>query len=219
MVKETIYSVPRVGTVDFGCLITTPTGFDPSKEKLPLIVFLHGAGERGSDIAKLRVHGIPKLFSADPDWRGLRVVTLSPQCPENTTWNRLAPEVMQLIVHVCDEYGVDRDRVSLTGLSMGGFGTWEIGMQNPDFFSALAPICGGAMTWRVGALKNMPMRVFHGEDDPVVPAQNSIEAVEKLRQEGGSPELTIYPGVQHDSWTHTYEQTDLIEWLVAQKRR
>lgn len=219
MVKETTYTVPRVGTIDFGCIITTPSGFAPAKESLPLIVFLHGAGERGSDVQKLRVHGIPKLFAPDPDWHGLRVVTLSPQCPINTTWNMLAPEVMQLVRHVCDEYNIDRSRVSLTGLSMGGFGTWEIGMQNPDFFSALAPICGGAMTWRVGALKDMPMRVFHGEDDPVVPVQNSIEAVEMLRKEGGNPELTIYPGVQHDSWTFTYEQTDLIEWLAAQKRK
>jgi predicted peptidase len=219
MIKETTYSVPRTGTVDFGCLITVPTGFDPKKEQLPLIVFLHGAGERGSDISRVRVHGVAKLFYADPDWHGLRVITLSPQCPANTTWNQLAPEVMQLIARVCNDYNVDRDRVSLTGLSMGGFGTWELGMQHPEVFSALAPICGGAMSWRVGALKDIPMRVFHGEADPVVPVQNSIEAVEMLRREGGNPELTIYPGVQHDSWTYTYEQTDLIEWLAVQKRK
>lgn len=219
MVKEKKYTVPRVGSVDFGCIITTPTGFDPQKESIPMIVFLHGAGERGFDVSALKVHGIPKIFAADPDYKGLRVITLSPQCPTHMTWNMLAAEVMELIKKVCDEYNVDRDRVSLTGLSMGGFGTWEIGMQNPDFFSALAPICGGAMSWREGALKNMPMRVYHGDADPVVPVKNSIDAVERLRAEGGNPELTIYPGVGHDSWTYTYEQTDLIEWLVAQKRK
>lgn len=86
--------------------------FDPVRESLPLIVFLHGAGERGSDIARVRVHGVAKLFAADPDYRGLRVVTLSPQCPDNMTWNQLALEVMRLIERVCAEYNIDRDRVS-----------------------------------------------------------------------------------------------------------
>jgi Predicted peptidase len=219
MIKNTVYSIPRSGTVEFGCVITTPTDYDPSKESLPLIVFLHGAGERGSDVSKLRVHGVAKLFSADPDYKGLRVVTLSPQCPENMTWNQLALEVMRLIERVSAEYNADRDRISLTGLSMGGFGTWEIGMQFPEYFSAFAPICGGTMSWRVGALRDKPVRVFHGEADPIVPVKNSIEPVEALRREGGNPELTIYPGVEHDSWTYTYEHTDLIEWLVAQKRK
>ncbi len=218
MLKETVYTIPRLGSVDFGCLITTPAGFDPAKESLPLIVFLHGAGERGTDISKLRVHGIAKLFSADPDYKGLRVVTFSPQCPEGSNWNQLAAEVMQLIEYICGEYNIDRDRVSLTGLSMGGYGTWELGMQFTDFFSAYAPICGGASTWRIGVLRDKPIRVFHGDADDIVPLNNSVEAVEALCAAGGHPEFTIYPGVGHDSWTKAYEETDLIEWLAAQKR-
>lgn len=218
MVKETIYSIPRTGTVDFGTLITTPTGFDPAKESLPLIVFLHGMGERGNDIEKVKVHGIPKLFSADPDYKGLRVVTVSPQCPETTVWNYVPDELIHLVERVIAEYNIDRDRVSLTGLSMGGYGTWELGSRYPEYFSALAPICGGASCEHLGSLSNKPVRVFHSDDDPVVPFSESERAVEALKARGGHPEFTVYHGCGHGSWVAAYEQSDLIEWLVAQKR-
>ena len=111
------------GGLPFTYYLTTPTGFDPAKESLPMIVFLHGAGERGEDIQKVLRHGIPKYFSADNDYRGLRVLTLSPQCPTDMVWSSMVRDVKRVIDEVAAENNVDLSRISITGLSMGGFGS------------------------------------------------------------------------------------------------
>ena len=218
MTEECIFR-PRNSRVPYiKYFITFPTGFDPETESLPLILFLHGAGERGDDPERLRTHGIPKLFGADPDWHGLRVVTVSPLCPDGIWWNEIIGEVKRLTDGVVRRYRIDRDRVSATGLSMGGFGCWELGMRYPRFLSACAPICGGGDPDRAHRLKNVPVRTYHGVDDPVVPIQCTIDMVEALRKAGGNVSANYLPGLHHDSWTYAYEKTDLIEWLIEQRR-
>jgi len=195
-------------------IITTPTGYDPEKETLPVIVFLHGAGERGSNIEDVKVHGIPKYFTKDPDYKGLRAITLSPQCPKGMVWNQLPYPLMTWIRAAMAHVGAKEDHVAITGISMGGFGTWEMLMTFPKFFCCGAPICGGGMSWRTDALKGKRIRAFHGLDDTVVPFSYSQQMVNAARAYGADVTLTAFDHVDHDSWTPTYETTDIIEWLV-----
>lgn len=200
--------------VELGFVLTTPDDFDSQKETLPLILFLHGAGERGSDPETVCLHGIPKLFSKDCTHQGLRVITLSPQCPEGLVWNNLVLAVKELVDAVIRDYGADPERVTVTGLSMGGFGTWEMALTYPHFFAAAAPICGGGLSWRCQLLKELPIRAFHGSADTTVPPVYSTLMVDAVNQNGGKAELTLFEGVGHNSWDRAYEQTDLISWLA-----
>ncbi len=198
-------------------ILTAPTDFDKS-ESLPMIVFLHGAGERGDDLEKLKAHCIPKLFTLDQDYASTRVITISPQCPQEYTWYDYKWDVISLIDEVAEEYNVDKDRISLCGISMGGFGTWEIALQVPEKFSAIAPICGGGMSWRAWYLRNTPIRVYHGRRDDIVPICMSETMVNAIRLQGGNVEFTIYDDLAHDCWTRAFEQTDLIPWLANSKK-
>lgn len=211
-----LYTKSKINELRY--IMTTPSGFDPSKESLPMIVFLHGAGERGDDLELVKVHGIPKYFCADNDYRGLRVITLSPQCPADRVWNHMPDQIMDLIEHVASDMNVDKKRITLTGISMGGYGTWEMACMYPDYFAAVAPICGGGMVWRAGALTKLPIRAFHGTDDFAVPYNASIEMVEAIKHLGGNATLTSYDNVGHDSWTSAYETSDVIEWLAAAEK-
>lgn len=199
-------------------ILTTPEGFDPAKESLPMIVFLHGAGERGdgSNIEVVKVHAIPKLFCPNPDYLGLRVITLSPQCPNGMVWNNLPREVMALVEEKVKELNVDRKRITLTGISMGGFGTWEIGALYNGYFAALAPVCGGSMGANADKYGKTPIWAFHGEDDGCVSCWNSKLMVDAVNKNGGNAKLTTYPGVGHGSWVNAYEQDELIPWIAAQ---
>ena len=216
MDKEFVYKNTAVIETELSGIVTVPSGFDPEKESLPVIIFLHGAGERGNDIDKLKVHGIPKLFAKDPDYHGLRVITASPQCPENNIWNQLTIPLMKWIDTVVEKYNGDRKRIAITGISMGGYGTWDVICTYPEYFCCAAPICGGGMTWRTGALNGKKIRVFHGLDDNVVPFSYSLQMVEAARKSGADVEFFAYDKVGHNSWETAYEHTDLIEWLAAQ---
>ncbi len=200
-------------------ILTAPEDWDPSTETLPMIVFLHGAGERGTDPERIRpFFGIPRIFGEQPSYHGLRVITLSPQCPEEYVWNHLILPLHDLIETVAEECHVDRDRITITGCSMGAFGTWDIICTFPELFAAAAPICGGGLSWRAGALKSMPIRVFHGGVDSVVPLAYSQIMTDAINAAGGHAELTVFPGVDHDSWVPAYRDTDVIDWLASQKR-
>ncbi|MBQ4574286.1 MAG: dienelactone hydrolase family protein [Clostridia bacterium] len=202
------------GTV-FPYYLSIPEDCDPASESLPLIVFLHGAGERGTDVEKVKVHGIPKYFDKESP---CRVITLSPQCAENRIWNTQVYAVKELIDYIVKEYNIDHNAISLTGLSMGGYGTWEMGMSFPGFFAALAPICGGGTSWRAGLLKDTPIRTFHGADDNTVPITQTLEMYNAVKARGGNIEIEIYGGVGHDSWVTAYEKTDLIKWLAKARK-
>lgn len=199
----------------FPFLLTVPDDRQPG-EKLPLILFLHGAGERGVDGHAIHVHGIPKYFSRHSSYGGLRVITLSPQCPPEMTWNHYLFELKELVDTVVREQGADPDAVSITGISMGGFGTWEMLCTYPDTFSAGAPICGGGMGWR--ACFSTPVRAFHGDaDDDVLPAY-SIIMCDALNAHGGHADLTLYHQCGHNCWERAYEQSNVIAWLASQRR-
>ena len=208
--------------VTLNAIVTTPTGFDKSKEKLPMIVFLHGAGERGNDLELIKINGIPKYFCSDPDYLGLRVITVSPQCPDGYVWPNLAYQLKDFITSMIEEYNVDPDMVSITGLSMGGFGTWEMICLCPELFSAAAPICGGGLSWRIETAIPFPIYAFHDKNDCGVPFVYSQMMVNAVNNMGGNAILTAFEGCQrggHDSWTPAYETTDLIKKLATAVRK
>jgi predicted peptidase len=198
-------------------LISLPDGYAADTAKQwPLIVFLHGSGERGDNLEALKTHGPTKLISQG---KKIPAIVVAPQCPAEEIWN---PHVVKALADdIKTQHRVDASRVYLTGLSMGGFGTWETAMEYPAEWAALVPICGGIGVRFVMAskMKDIPQWIFHGEKDTVVPPQFSKE-VHKLMQKMGGAEakLTIYPKAAHDSWTAAYEEEALWTWLFAQKR-
>lgn len=185
-------------------------------KKYPLILFLHGSGERGGDLNLVKKHGPPKLLDSKTDLPLKDFIVVSPQCPANRQWQ--PHELVALLDEVSQKYSVDPDRVYLTGLSMGGFGTWETASRYPDRFAAIAPICGGGDPRRVRPLRDMPIWVFHGDKDPTVPVQRSVEMVQALKQAGNEAKFTRYPGAGHDSWTETYNNPELYQWFLQHKR-
>ena len=195
-------------------LLTRPEGYD--SESLPMIVFLHGAGERGDGEDRLHVHGIPLYFGQNECHMDLPVVTLSPQCPEGEIWSNFPSAIMELILAVAEEQNVDMNHISITGISMGGFGTWSMLARYPDIFSAAAPICGGGVSWYTAT--QTPIRAFHGDADTIVPLVYSRLMVDAVNAHGGNATLTVYPDCGHNCWTETYEKTDIIPWLAGAVR-
>jgi predicted peptidase len=203
-------------------LVFLPQEYDKDKKKTwPVILFLHGAGERGKDIAKVTVHGPPKIVKSRPEFP---FIVISPQCPPDETWSD--ETLLGLLDEVVDEYRVDRTRVYLTGLSMGGYGTWSVGLRHPERFAAIAPICGGGDILPVllpprgkeTVLKRLPVWVFHGAKDNLVPLSESERMVNALKRIGNeNVKLTVYPEAGHDSWTETYENEQFYDWLLQQK--
>lgn len=195
-------------------LLFLPEESGPAVSKRPLILFLHGAGERGRDLQMLKRHGPPKLAETR---RGFPFIVVSPQCPPGQWWveNQMQNALIRLLDEVLAQHDADPDRVYLTGISMGGFGAWSLAARHPERFAALAPICGGGQRLDARQLARLPIWAFHGAKDDIVPLQYSQEIVEAVREAGGDVRLTVYPDVGHDSWTVTYENPELYEWLLA----
>jgi len=207
--------VTKIVRLDYLLYLPKGYGTDPQK-KWPLILFLHGAGERGDDLELVKVHGIPKILKRR---RNFPFVVVSPQCSEDAWWPGEVEALAALLDDVVARYAVDPERVYLTGLSMGGFGAWSLAMARPERFAAVAPICGGGNPKHVGVLKDVPVWAFHGALDPVVPLARSEEMVNALQACGGDVRLTVYPDAEHDSWTRTYEDPELYEWFLRHTRR
>ncbi len=202
-------------TVKGDFLIALPKDYEKeATKKFPLLIFLHGAGERGSDLEMVKKHGPPKLITAGKE---LPFIVVSPQCPTNERWS--VDVLNGMYKHVTKKYRVDKERVYLTGLSMGGFGTWEWAIDSPGKFAAIAPICGGGDPKKVAALKEMPVWVFHGGKDPVVPIKLSQDMVDALKAIGSEVKFTIYPEAGHDSWTETYDNPELFKWFLQYTRK
>jgi predicted peptidase len=197
----------------YNYLLFTPAKYQ-KQDKWPLIVFLHGSGERGDDLAKVKVHGPPKIVEQKPDFEFLVV---SPQVPSGERWD--ADKLMQLVDQVAKSLKVDQDRIYLTGLSMGGFGTWTTAAKYPDRLAAIVPICGGGDPATAEKFAKIPCWVFHGAKDKGVPLKRSDEMVEALKKAGGEPKYTVYPEAGHDSWTESYNNPELYKWLLEQKRK
>lgn len=180
---------------------------------LPCILFLHGSGERGDDPALLAVQALPKYLAAGYE---LPAVVVCPQCPEEEKWYDKPPVLEKVLQDVCARYPVDESRLSVTGISMGGFGTWQCILDLPGRFFRAAPVCGGGPVDRAGELKTQPIWAFHGTDDQAVAYAYSSDMVAAVNTAGGDAYLTSYPGVGHFSWDLAYQSSDLIPWLLGE---
>ncbi|MBE5819206.1 MAG: phospholipase [Clostridiales bacterium] len=189
------------------------------KHGLPLIVLLHGAGERGdgsdSVIGEVEVHGFSKILTLDNEYD---CVLIQPQCKNDSTWAAHVQEIGQFIKDMIKKYDIDESRVYLTGLSMGGFGTWYTAMEFPEMFAAIAPVCGGGMPWNAGML-SMPVWAFHGDKDDLVLPSNSIDMIKALRAQGRGDDVkfNLLEGVGHNAWDYAYNK-ELYDWLLSHKR-
>jgi predicted peptidase len=205
----------------------------PGGKSWPLILFLHGAGERGSDNAA-QLKYLPELMALPEHREKHRAFVLAPQCPANRTWSAVdmktmaasrsagptdeARAVLAMLDGVMRNHPVDPRRVYLTGLSMGGYGAWDLAARRPDLWAAVVPICGGGDPGTAARMKDLPIWAFQGAKDPVVPPERSREMVEAVRRAGGNPRTTEYADGAHDSWTPAYRDPDLLAWLFAQRK-
>lgn len=202
--------------VGYRYLLALPEGYETLPEKSwPLVIFLHGSGERGTDLEMLKKHGPPKLIAQG---KKFPAIIASLQCEAEQIWNPYG--VKAVTDHLADTLRVDRNRIYLTGLSLGGFGTWETAILFPETYAAIAPVCGGAGVRFVLArrIKNLPAWIFHGAKDPAVPPEYSQKMFDILTKLGAPVKLTIYPEAAHDSWTATYNDPVFWDWLFAQKK-
>jgi predicted peptidase len=203
-----------------------PEGYHAdSARRWPLILFLHGIGECGTDIWKTTVHGPAKYIEKHPDFP---FIVLMPQCPVGHQWSD--DMVLDILDHVTAKYNVDTNRIYLTGLSLGGFGAWSLATLYPERFAAAVPISGGDSMLGVliaeklnaqknKALKSLPIWAFHCSGDPTVPVAESERMVKALKDMGcRDVRLTIYPRAQHDAWTQTYNNPKLYQWLLSHRR-
>ena len=188
-------------------------GREPARQ-WPLIVHLHGMGERGKNLARVKIHGHNKIVAPRP---GFPFILVSPLCPNRTDWTDHLTSVDGLLDEVIADYAVDTTRVYLTGLSMGGNGAWQLALEYPQRFAALAPICGWSEPEQAVRLKDLPIWAFHGALDSVVPVSGTEEMVAAVNQAGGQAKVTIYPDLDHDSWTATYANDELFEWFLEQR--
>jgi predicted peptidase len=204
-------------------LLHRPAGYEAAmKKRWPLMLFLHGAGERGASVNKVAAHGPPKLVQTQPEFP---FILVSPLCPTARTWSREI--LLTLLDEIILEHRVNRRRVYLTGLSMGGYAAWDLAVRHPERFAAVAPICGGGDVLPVllaegrtlQALRHLPVWAFHGADDPLVPVGESERMIAALRKIGNDAKLTIYPDCEHDSWTRTYSNPELYNWFLEHTRR
>lgn len=198
--------------VQMNYLLSLPDNYD-QQEKWPLVLFLHGKGERGNDLELVKRHGPPKLVAAGHKFP---FILISPQCPDDRWWDTFV--LNALLDDIIKRYKVDEDRVYCTGLSMGGFGTWNLAAYNRLRFAAIAPICGGSESMHAKYISHIPIWTFHGDQDKAVVVERTLTAVAAIEKEGGKPKLTIYPGVGHNSWEQTYNNPEFYEWLLSHKR-
>lgn len=217
-----------------------PKNYEKSK-KYPLILFLHGAGERGTDNEKQLVHGA-KMFLEAPNRKRFPAIVVMPQCPEDSYWASVKVDrdkrpmtfefdysrpsnwplvaAYDLVKQLVGEESVDKHRLYLMGLSMGGMGTFEQVFSHPKTFAAAVPICGGADVDAYDKrVCKTPFWVFHGDADSVVPVENSRRIVEKLKDLKAPVQYTEYPGVNHNSWDNAFAEPQLLPWLFSHSRR
>jgi predicted peptidase len=210
-----------------------PKDYDPSK-KYPLVLFLHGAGERGADGQRhVRVNGCDK-FASSEFMEEYPCFVLAPQCPIDYRWVEVhwgdishvqpaEPSMpMGLVLNILDrflsDFSIDRNMIYVMGISMGGFGTWDIIARRPDFFAAAAPICGGGDEGTAPRIAHIPIWAFHGDKDESVKVERSRNMVAALKAAGGNIRYTEYPGVGHASWTPAFDDPELFSWLFSRRK-
>jgi predicted peptidase len=217
--------------------VYVPRVFEASKS-WPVILFLHGSGERGSDGLKSTQIGVAAAIRAHPD--RVPAIAVFPQAPPDSRWlgDPADAAMAALEQSICEFHG-DRSRVYLTGLSMGGYGTWHLALAHPDTFAALVVVCGGLLphdsttavqqspltmnhgdpyTFTAHALRHLPIRMFHGDADPVIPVSESRQMAEALKNEGADATFVEFAGAGHNSWERAYADAELWQWLFRQTR-
>lgn len=209
-----VFEKEIVKKAELGYWLYLPKDYIKVDKEWPLLMFLHGGGEKGDNINRVLIHGPARLASEGKDFP---FIIISPQCPREYSWTDIMDELIALYDHISDSYSVDKNRLYITGLSMGGSGTWALIEKYPEKFAAAAPICGSGGNKRIARrrLKNLPIWVFHGAKDDVISLSHSEEMVDAIK-EGGNKNIkfTVYPEAGHDSWTETYNNPKLYEWFL-----
>lgn len=200
----------------FGYVRYLPKDFDPN-QKYPLVMFLHGAGERGEDLDVAVRHGYMKYVREEG--KEYPFICIAPQCPKGKYWGCYTESLIAFLEYIMETLPVDRTRVYLTGLSMGGTGTWMLAMACPEKFAAIAPVCGSGICWNGEVLKNLPIMMYHGDCDRAVPITESVNMLHAVNQYGGNAQLKICYGVGHSAWDVAYADDALQNWLLAQQKR
>ncbi len=217
------FEIQQTRTLAADYLLFLPSNYNTnSAQRWPLILFLHGAGERGTDVMAVAKHGVPEIDTRTPDFP---FIVVSPQCPDGQVWSQ--DTLLALLDDVENRYAVDTHRVYLTGLSMGGYGTWEFGLDHATRFAAIAPVSGGgdviapflATGTNMMAIKTLPVWAFHGAKDPTVPVEEAERMVMLMHDLGNRDvKLTIYPEAKHDCWMQTYTNAELYAWFLKHSR-
>lgn len=192
-----------------------PKDYDETK-KYPLVFFLHGAGERGDDLDVASKHGFMKHVRESG--KEYPFIFIGPQCPFEKYWGCYTESLLAFLDYICETLPVDRDRIYLTGLSMGGTGTWMLAMAAPERFAAIAPVCGSGIYWYGRVLSNIPVYMYHGDCDETVPIQESVNMLKAINKNGGNAQLQICYGVGHNAWNQAYGGDELANWLLSHKK-
>ena len=211
---ETTVNIP----VKLNYSLYVPDDYDETSTEFPLVLYLHGVGERGEDLSKLELNGIPELIGKG---KKLPFITLAPQCPDFGWWSR--PEYVEalasLVKNIISGHKVDKQRVYVTGLSMGGYGALALAKKYPNLFAAIIPVCGGMDDHSdIKKLKDLPIWLFHGDQDQTHPVESSIIIHDLLKPINKEIKLTIYEGIGHNSWDMTYANDEIYDWLLSHKK-
>lgn len=215
--KQVEQSLPTSdgGTVPY--LLYLPENYSDTGEKAPLMLFLHGRGESYGPLSMVAKWGPPRRLAAGEP---MNYIVASPQCPGDSFWSRddQQKRLLELLAHLKQTYRVDDDRIYLTGLSMGGFGTWRLAADHPEMFAAAVPVCGRGDPQTAERLTKLPIWAWHGTDDTAVPFQNSVDMVEAIKAAGGTKvRFTSLEHIGHASWQAAYQSADLYAWLDRQR--
>jgi predicted peptidase len=214
MIKS-LHSIQTQSGMNLDYVVYMPDGLSG---ELPLVLFLHGAGERGKNIDLVDIHGFTKQAKAGIDFP---FILVAPQCPLERYWSEaeLVDGLIDIQKSCFIKFNVDTERFYVTGLSMGGYGTYALASKIPHKIAAALPICGAADLTTIHNMKKIPTWIFHGDQDQVVPVKNSLDAFEILEPINPNVHLTIYEGIGHDSWTETYQNPDVLDWMLSQRNQ
>lgn len=209
-------------------LLFLPPGYN-KREQYPLVLWLHGGGSRGDDLKVLLAYGEqhgPGFLARADNQAKFPSLIIAPQCPANRFWDN--PESaqpnteMKLVLEILDrvqaEYSVDKNRLYVMGMSLGGYGTWGMIARRPGMFAAAVPICGGGNTANAAAMKQTAIWAFHGDEDEMVSVKESQRMIAAIKNAGGNPRYTEYKGVGHNSWVRAFAEPELLSWMFRQKR-
>jgi predicted peptidase len=216
--KQVEQSLPNDGGKAMPYLLYLPKDYEASRTNWPVMLFLHGRGESDGPLSLVKKWGPPRMLQLGEH---LPYIVVSPQCPREDSWNRPTQQalLLKLLETVSKNYRVDKKRIYLTGLSMGGHGSWRLAADHPELFAAVVPICGGGDPRDAGKLKDLPIWVFHGTEDTAVPLKRSRDMVDAITEAGGAKiRFTTLEHVGHNSWEAAYFSPDLYQWLNHQAR-